>query len=55
MANFDEIEKTAEKKYAQKDKRKRPRMHMSGKGVFQLQNLIRNAHNRLSQKKKRKK
>jgi len=40
MKNHDTIEREAEKRYRQKDRRKRKRMKVSGKSVFTLQKLI---------------
>ena len=44
MTKHEDIEKNTEKKYGQKDKKKKPKMHMSGKSVFTLQKLIAKPH-----------
>jgi hypothetical protein len=55
MTNYDSLEKTVEKKYNEKDHRKRQRMKVSGKNVFKLQQLILNSHDRISKRKSSKK
>lgn len=55
MNKYDPIEKTVEQKYSEKDKRKRPRMKVSGKSVFKLQQIILNSHDRISKRKNIKK
>ena len=37
---YNNLEKKVEKKYKARDKKKRKRMKVSGKGVFELQKLI---------------
>lgn len=55
MKRFNDIEKSVEKKYQRKDKRKNPKMHQSGKSVFQLQKLITKKHDSPSTRKNLKK
>lgn len=38
--NYENLEKIAEKKFAEKDKRKSPKMTVSGKSVLKLQELL---------------
>ncbi len=41
MSKYNDLEKVAEKKYSQRDKKKSPpKMKVSGKSVFALQKLI---------------
>lgn len=40
MNKFENFEKIVEKKYSQKDSRRKPKMKVSGKSVFALQKLI---------------
>lgn len=40
MENFEKIEEKTIKTYALKDKKNREKMHVSGKSVFKLQELI---------------
>ncbi|MDP2642820.1 MAG: hypothetical protein Q8P62_03190 [Candidatus Peregrinibacteria bacterium] len=40
MNKFEHFEKIVEKKYDQKDRKKKPKMKISGKSVFTLQKLI---------------
>jgi len=40
MNKFEHIEKIVEEKYKQKDRKKKPKMKVSGKSVFTLQRLI---------------
>lgn len=51
MKKFDEIESSSEKKFAQKDKKKRKRMRVTGKSVFTLQQLIAKPHDSLPKRK----
>lgn len=46
--NHENLEKETIKKYSEKDKRKRKRMHQSGKSVLQLQQLIIRKNDRAS-------
>lgn len=55
MNKFKDIEKSVEQKYEQKDKRKTPKMHQSGKSVFNLQKLITKKHDSSSRRKNSKK
>lgn len=55
MSKYDPIEKIVEQKYSEKDKRKRPRMKVSGKNVFKLQQLILKPHDSISKRKNNKK
>lgn len=55
MNKYNPIEKLTEKKYNEKDKKKRPRMKVSGKNVFKLQQLILSSHDRISKRKNNKK
>lgn len=55
MKIFDEIEHLEEKKFAQKDKKKRKRMRVTGKSVFTLQKLLAKPHDSLSKRKNPKK
>ena len=41
MSKYKQIEKDVEKKYTEKDKKKRPKMKVSGKKIFELQKIIR--------------
>lgn len=47
----ENLEQQIEKKFAEKDKRKRPRMKVTGKNVFKLKRIIEQKHDRLSQGK----
>lgn len=47
----EDLEKQIEKKYASKDRKKRPRMKVTGKNVFKLKRIIEQKHDRLSQRK----
>ena len=40
MRNNDELEKEAEKRYLRREKRKKPRMKISGKNVFKIRDFI---------------
>ncbi|MBI2634346.1 hypothetical protein HYW82_01585 [Candidatus Peregrinibacteria bacterium] len=40
MQNHENLEKEVAKKYEQREKKKRKRMHQSGKSVFALKKLI---------------
>lgn len=40
MDNRDDIEQEVAKKYARRDKQKRPKMPVTGKSVFELQRLM---------------
>lgn len=51
MENHEHLEKAVHKKLAQKDKRKEPKMHVSGKSVFTLQNLIQKNDARLPKRR----
>lgn len=51
----EDLEQTVEKKYDQKDHKKRPRMEVSGKNVFKLKKLIEQKHVSLSKRKNSKK
>jgi hypothetical protein len=51
MSKFTDLEKKVEKKYAQRDKKKKPKMKVSGKSVFSLQKLIIAKNDRLSERK----
>lgn len=42
MPNDEHIQEIAEKKFQQKDKKKRKRMGMSGKSVLKLAEIIKN-------------
>ena len=55
MTKYKDIEKATEKKYAQRDKKKKPKMHMSGKSVFNLQKLIVKPNDSLPKRKNLKK
>ena len=55
MTDYEEIEKKTEKKFSQKDERKKPKMHMSGKSVFTLRKLITKLNDSSSKRKNRKK
>jgi len=55
MNKYDHLEKSVEQKYSEKDKKKRPRMKVSGKSVFKLQQIILNHHDRISKRKSPKK
>jgi len=51
MTKYDIIEKVTEKKYSQKDKKKKPKMKISGKSVFNLQRLITKNYDSLLKRK----
>jgi|GEM_PF-1477420 len=51
MTKYDIIEKTVEKKYSQRDKKKKPKMKVSGKSVFTLQRLITKNYDSLLKRK----
>ncbi|MFA6918029.1 MAG: tRNA guanosine(34) transglycosylase Tgt [Candidatus Gracilibacteria bacterium] len=55
MSKYDHLEKSVEQKYSEKDKKKRPRMKVSGKSVFKLQQIILNNNDRISKRKNPKK
>lgn len=55
MKNFESIEKETEKHFAEKDRRKRPRMKVSGKSVFKLKEIISKSHDKLPKRKNFKK
>lgn len=55
MTKYDNLEKAVEKKYTEKDLKKRPRMKVSGKSVFKLQQIILNSNDRISKRKNSKK
>lgn len=40
MKKYDKIERQTEKRFRAKDRKKRKRMKVSGKGVFTLQRII---------------
>jgi len=40
MDKYNHLEKKVEKKYARRDKKKKPKMKVSGKSVFQLKKLM---------------
>lgn len=48
-------EKNTEKKYREKDEKKRQKMHVSGKGVFELQKLMENSRGKRILKLKKQK
>jgi len=48
MKNHELIERTVEKRLKQKDKKSRPKMHISGRGVFNLKKLIAEKNDRIS-------
>ena len=51
MKKYDDIEKEATKKFTQKDKRKKPKMHVSGRSVFKLKEIIKKKHDRTPKRK----
>ena len=51
MPKYNDIEKVTEKKYTQKDKKKKPKMKVSGKSIFKLKELIQKKHDRTSKRK----
>lgn len=55
MNDFEKIEHAAEKKFAEKDKRKKPKMRVTGKSVFKLQELMSRPHDRIPKRKNPKK
>lgn len=55
MQKHEDLEKITEKKYSQKDKSKSPKMHVSGKSIFKLQEIIRKKHDSSSTRKDNKK
>ena len=40
MKKYNHLEKQVEKKYKQRDQKKKPKMKVSGKNVFKLRELI---------------
>ncbi len=48
MKKYEDLEKKVEKKFELKDKRSNPKMHVSGKGVFTLQKLIKSKNDSTS-------
>lgn len=48
MKKYDDLEKEVEKKFGQKDKSSKPKMHISGKGVFTLQKIIKSKNDSTS-------
>lgn len=55
MKKYDDLEKEVEKKFKQKDKSSKPKMRISGKGVFALQKLIKSKNDSISKRKNNKK
>ena len=55
MRKYEEVEKIVEGKYSQKDKRKTPKMHVSGKSVFKLKDLITRKNDSIPKRKNSKK
>ncbi len=55
MADHEEIENKLDKKTAQRENKRKPKMHVSGKSVFALQNLIQNNNARLPKRRNSKK
>lgn len=55
MDEYSGIEKSTEKKYANLDKKKRPKMKVSGKGIFTLKKIIENRNASVSKRKSSKK
>ncbi len=55
MKNHESIERAVEKQLQQKDKKNRPKMHISGRGVFNLKKLIAEKNDRISKGKNPKK
>lgn len=55
MTKYDDLEKSVEKRFSSKDKKKKPPMKVSGKNIFNLQKLITSRHDRLSKGKNNKK
>lgn len=51
MNKFDHLEKVVEKKYTEKDRKRKPKMAVTGKSVFKLQQLILNSHDSLPKRK----
>jgi hypothetical protein len=55
MSKYYNLEKSVEQKYAEKDHKDRPRMKVTGKSIFKLQQLIETSHDRVSKRKNSKK
>lgn len=55
MKNHELTEQAAEKHFEQKDKKKNPKMHISGRSVFNLKKLIEEKNDRISKGKNSKK
>ncbi len=53
MNDWQSIEKKFEEKFSQKDKRKKPKMRVTGKNVFLLKKLIESPNDRISKRKHR--
>ncbi len=55
MDKYNDLEKEVEKKLKTRDKKKKPKMKVSGKSVFSLQKLINKPNDRVSKRKNHKK
>ena len=55
MNKYDDLEKDVEKKSAQRDKKHRPKMKVTGKSVFKLQELFTKPYDQLPKRKRPKK
>ena len=54
MKNYENLAKKVEKKYAQRDRKKRKRMKVNGKQVFALQEMMQKTAGKRIQKIKKK-
>ncbi len=55
MSKYNNLEKQVEKKYEQRDQKKKPKMKVSGKNVFRLRELITKKNDSSSKRKSPKK
>jgi hypothetical protein len=55
MSKYNHLEKQIEKKYKQRDQKKKPKMKVSGKSIFKLRELITKKNDSSSKRKSSKK
>jgi hypothetical protein len=55
MKKYETLEKELEKKFSQRDKKLQPKMKVTGKSVFKLQELITRPYDQLPKRKHPKK
>ncbi len=55
MKNYNHLEKQVEKKYKQRDQKKKSKMKVSGKSIFKLRELITKKNDSSSKRKSSKK